>query len=47
VALAGNDDSNIVKQNFEYDIHIGIDNLRRNRPEDVSKLTFKIKKARY
>lgn len=41
VALAGNDDSKYRDDNFEYDIRIGIDNFNRNRPEDVSKLTFK------
>ncbi len=45
VALAGNDDSKYRDGNYEYDIRIGIDNFDRNRPEDVSKLTFLNKKG--
>jgi HAE1 family hydrophobic/amphiphilic exporter-1 len=40
VALAGNDDSKYRDGIYEYDIRIGIDNFDRNRPDDVSKLTF-------
>ena len=40
VALAGNNDSKFREGVYEYDIRIGIDNFDRNRPDDVSKLTF-------
>jgi HAE1 family hydrophobic/amphiphilic exporter-1 len=40
VALAGNNDSKFREGNYEYDVRIGIDDFDRNRPEDISKLTF-------